>query len=245
MDRSGSPYPDITEYQQAVGSILYAALGSRPDIAYAAGVLGRYNSAPTDQHWAAVKHLLRYLQGTKDLQLTIYMDNDPPGSPDSDIIAYSDADLGGDVDSGKSTSGIVIHAFGILVMWKSQKQRLVATGTMEAELVACMMAKHTIDWLRDIISELETPETPETSRSRPDAPILYCDNQSAVTVVNSGNFSANSRHIRLRAHALIDAVRNEELQVRHIGTTEMLADGLTKPLKGAPFTQFVKDIGLH
>jgi hypothetical protein len=221
-------------------------LGSRPDIAYAAGVLGRYNSAPTDQHWIAIKHLLRYLQGTKELRLTIYdTGSTTNGSTGSDVVAYSDADLGGDVDGGKSTSGIIIHAFNILVMWKSQKQRLVSTGTMEAELVACMVAKQTIDWLKDIISELETPEASKSSRSAPNPSILYCDNQSAVTVINSGNFSANSRHIRLRAHALIDAARSNELIVNHIGTTDMLADGLTKPLKGAPFRKFVKDIGLH
>ena len=51
-------------YMNAVGSLMYLATTTRPDIAYAVGVLARFNSNPGIVHWKAVKHLFRYLKGT-------------------------------------------------------------------------------------------------------------------------------------------------------------------------------------
>jgi len=97
---------DARTYQKAIGSILYAALGTRPDITYAISVLGRYAAQPSTLHWEAVEHLLRYLQGTSDNKLTIY---DPSlGHHSQSILYYADADLGGEADTSKSTSGIVV-----------------------------------------------------------------------------------------------------------------------------------------
>jgi hypothetical protein len=106
--------PDLGEqpcdrgtYQKAIGSILYAALSTRPDITYPTSVFGRYAAQPSTLHWEAVKHLLRFLQGTSNYKLTIY---DPSLRHDSSILCYADANLGGEADTGKSTSGIVIYA---------------------------------------------------------------------------------------------------------------------------------------
>jgi hypothetical protein len=63
---------DARTYQKAIGSILYAALGTRPDITYGTSLLGRYAAQPSIIHWEAVKHLLRYLRGTSAYKLTIY-----------------------------------------------------------------------------------------------------------------------------------------------------------------------------
>jgi hypothetical protein len=99
---------DPRMYQKAIGLILYAALGSCPDITYATSVFGRYAAQPSTLHCEAVKHLLGYLQGTSDYKLTIY---DPsPGHDSQSILCYADADLGGQADTSKSTSGIVVYA---------------------------------------------------------------------------------------------------------------------------------------
>jgi len=65
---------DARTYRKAIGSIVYAALGTRPDITYSTSVIGRYAAQPSTLHWEAMKHLLRYLRGTSDTKLTI---NDP------------------------------------------------------------------------------------------------------------------------------------------------------------------------
>jgi len=127
------PFDDRT-YQKAIGSILYAALGTRPDITYATSVLGRYAAQPSTLHWEAVKHLLRYLRGTSDYKLTIY--DSSLGHDSQSILCYADADLGGEADTSKSNSGIVVYALGTLVIWKSKKQSVVAQSTMQAEMIA-------------------------------------------------------------------------------------------------------------
>jgi len=138
------PFHDRT-YPKAIGSILYATLGTCPDITYVTSVLGRYAAQPSTLHWEALKHLLRYLRGTSDYKLTIY---DPSLGHDSQsILCYADAGLGGEADMGKSTSGIVVYALGTLVIWKSRKQSVVAQSTMQAEMIATVYSKVQIDWL--------------------------------------------------------------------------------------------------
>ena len=108
-------------YMNAVGSMMYLATTTRPDIAYAAGVLARFNSNPGITHWKAVKHLLRYLKGTMDMKLTYGPD---PSNPDL-FIGFSDANFGGDKDNGKSTTGYMIKVGSGAVCWSSKLQPIV------------------------------------------------------------------------------------------------------------------------
>ena len=98
---------DARTYQKPIGSILYAALGSRLDITFATSVLGRYAAQPSTLRWEPIRHLLRYLRGTSDYRLTIYDPNlrhDSSLGPDSQcVLCYADADLGGEADTSKST----------------------------------------------------------------------------------------------------------------------------------------------
>jgi len=130
-------------YQKAVGSILYAALGTRPDITYAINVLYRSVAQPSMLHWEAIKHLLRYLHGTSEYKLMI---QDPKLQHDSNFIeCYANANLGGDADSSKSTSEIIIVGLGILGLWRSKKQTLVAQSTMQAGMIATAYGKVQLD----------------------------------------------------------------------------------------------------
>jgi len=224
---------DTGMYQKAVGSILYAALGTRPDITYAISVLGRYAAQPSTLHWEAIKHLLRYLRGTCEYKLTIY---DPRLQHDSNsIVCYADADLGGEADSSKSTSGIIIFALGILVLWRSKKQTLVAQSTMQAEMIATAYGKVQVDWLRDVISEIELGA--DMTRC------IFNDGLNCVTTLNSGNFQSESRHLRLKYHTIHEAIAKGEIEIKHVAGTEMLADALTKALGGVKLGEFAKEIG--
>ena len=92
---------DKIPYASAVGSIMYAQVCTRPDIAYVVGMLGRYQSNPGINHWKAVKKVLRYLQGTKDYMLT-YRRTD-----NLEIIGYFDFDYAGCKDTKKSSSSYI------------------------------------------------------------------------------------------------------------------------------------------
>ena len=98
------PEFDKAIYCQAVGSIMYAALSTRPDLTHAISLLGRYACDPSIHHWNAVKRLLRYVKWTIHLQL--YLNN--WSSNEQSVTIYADADFARDCDEAKSTTGLVV-----------------------------------------------------------------------------------------------------------------------------------------
>jgi len=90
-------------YLHAIGELTWLANGTRPDIAYAAGVLARFNNCAGKAEWIAVKHLLHYIKGTIDYKLH-YGPHPHPAA----FASFSDADFAGDVNSAKSTTGFVL-----------------------------------------------------------------------------------------------------------------------------------------
>ena len=133
-------------YCSVVGSLMYSAVCTRPDIAYAVSVLGRYLANLRNEHWVAAKKVLEYLQKTKDHML-VYREVD-----DLQVIGYADADLAGCTDDRKSTTGFIFTLAGGVISWKSSKQSLVDSSTMEVEIVACYETGAHGKWLRNFIS---------------------------------------------------------------------------------------------
>ena len=132
-------------YASAVGSLMYAQVCTRPDIAFIVGVLGRYLSNLGQAHWVAVKKVMRYLQRTKDYMLVYRkMEN-------LEVLGYTDSDFAGCSDDLKSTSGYIFMMAGGAISWKSVKQTLRASSTMQAEFVACYGAATQAIWLKNFI----------------------------------------------------------------------------------------------
>lgn len=123
-------------YSSAIGSLMYAQVCTRPDIAYIVGMLGRYLSNPGMDRWKAAKRVMQYLQRTKDYMLTYRR------SDQLEIIGYSDSDFAGCQDSRRSTSCYIYLLAGGAISWKSAKQTLIATSTMAAEFIACYEASN-------------------------------------------------------------------------------------------------------
>ncbi|XP_034685753.1 secreted RxLR effector protein 161-like [Vitis riparia] len=121
-------------YAYVVGSLMYAQTCTRPDISFAVGMLGRYQSNSGMNHWKAAKKVMRYLRGTKDCMLTFKR------SDNLEVIGYTDSDFAGCVDSRKSTFGYIYLLAGAAISWKSDKQTIIAASTMEAKFVACFEA---------------------------------------------------------------------------------------------------------
>ncbi len=134
-------------YQSAIGSLMYLSVGTRPDITYAVSSLSRYSANPTKEHWSAVKRVMRYVKGTT--KLGIYYSNENS----NELIGYSDADWGGDINDRKSTSGYIFKLNGGAVSWRSKKQSGVALSTAEAEYVALSAAAQEAMWLKQLMSE--------------------------------------------------------------------------------------------
>ena len=120
-------YMKSVPYLSAVGSLMYLAVGTCPDIAFAVGALSRFNANPGRAHWKQVRHVFKYLAGTWDLSLCY-----GPGQDSTQLQIFSDADYVGDVDSACSTTGYTIFIGKSLVDWSSKWQPVVAKSTTES-----------------------------------------------------------------------------------------------------------------
>lgn len=135
-------------YASTVGSLMFAMICTRPDIAHAVGVVSRYMANPGREHWNVVKRILRYIKGTSSVALCY-------GGLDFIVKGYVDSDCAGDLDKSKSTTGYVFTLIGGAVSWVSKLQSVVANSTTEAEYVAATQASKEAVWLKMIMEELE------------------------------------------------------------------------------------------
>jgi hypothetical protein len=137
---------DQLRYSQIIGSLMYLASATRPDISYAVSRLSRYMTNPGDAHWQALERVMRYLKGTLDHGLHY------TGSP-SVLEGYSDSNWITDSEDIKATSGYLFTLAGGAVSWKSCKQTILTRSAMEAELVALDSASVEAEWLRVLLSD--------------------------------------------------------------------------------------------
>ncbi|CAB3236781.1 unnamed protein product [Arctia plantaginis] len=148
-------------YRQAVGALAYLMVGTRPDIAYAVGVASRKLDNPSNQDVTKVKRILRYLKGTTNWGLTYRRNSDKK------LMCFSDSDHGGDLETGRSTSGMVCMYAGGIIAWKSHRQASVAILSTEAEVVAASETAREIMWLKVLMASIQHTD---------DIPVLYVDN---------------------------------------------------------------------
>jgi ribonuclease HI len=205
-------------YMSLVGSLLYAAITTRLDIAYAVNVLSRHMLNPTDAHWQAGKRILRYLQGTRNLGLSFKKSS----ANEFQIEAYSDADWAGDQEDRKSTTGYVIRLNGSVVSWVSKKQATIALSSAEAEYMAISAAMQEIKWIEQLLTELNVKVT-RTAQ-------LFCDNQAAIAISQNDVHHARTKHIDIRHHYIREAIHKKEVNLSWIRSEDQLADIFTKAL---------------
>lgn len=142
---NGEASVDETLYRSVIGSLRYLVL-TRPDLTYSVGVMSRYMQSPTTTHLAAVKQILRYVKGTLNLGC-VYEKNQKNG----DLVGYSDSDLAGDIDDRKSTTGVIFFLGKSPITWVSQKQRVVALSSCEAEYIAATTWACQGIWLKKML----------------------------------------------------------------------------------------------
>ena len=121
---------DATLYQSIVGSLCYL-VHTRPDIAFTVGYVSRFMEDHREDHWATVKRLLCYVKGTVDQGISF----PKTGRSRLQLTVFSDADMAGDIDRRRSTSGVLVFLGSAPISWLSLKQKVVALSTCEAEYV--------------------------------------------------------------------------------------------------------------
>ena len=195
---------DATLYRSIIGSLRYL-VNTRPDIAHAVGVGSRFMQKPSSAHWAAVKQILRYVRGTAN-----YGCRYRAGSGKAVLLGYSDSDHAGDIGDRKSTGGHVFFLGENPVSWTSQKQKIVAISSCEAEYVAAAAATCQGVWLSRLLGDLQGREP---TRFR-----LLVDNKSAIALAKNPVHHDRNKHVDVKFHFVRESMEAGQVEVAHVGT---------------------------
>jgi hypothetical protein len=220
-------------YRQAIGSLIHLAIASRPDIAFAVGMVSRFMHNPGKLHWSAVKRIFRYLQGTKNYGIGFEK------CKVAEFKCYSDADWAGDKDDRKSTSGYLFLLAGGPISWGSKKQNSVALSTSEAEYIALSLAIQEGKWIQGLINELFA----EIMEKKFDL-VVFEDNQSCIKMTKNPVNHGRAKHIDIKYHFIRDEIKKNSVFVEYAETKVMLADILTKALPGPRHAELCEKFGL-
>ncbi|KAG7310616.1 hypothetical protein JYU34_003408 [Plutella xylostella] len=216
------------DYRGLIGSLMYIAVGTRPDIAHAVSYLSQFNDCYDESHWKAAKRVIRYLKGNKDLCLNFVKGG-------ISITAYADADWGRNESDRRSYTGYVFKLGESIVSWESRKQRTVALSSTEAEYMAISDACKEALFLRQFLHGI----LGKTLKVK-----MYNDNQSAQNLCKNAMLHARTKHIDIRHHFIREHVLNGIIDVQYLCTSDMIADVFTKPLCKETHYKFVKQLML-
>ena len=227
---------DPKDYQTIVGSLMYIALATKPDISYTVSALGRYNSRPFTSHLTAAKRVLRYLKTTAHHRLHF---GDSSGSGSGKLTGYTDSDWANDSKDRKSQGGHVFIVGGA-VSWQSRKQDLVAASTLEAEYIACSEASREAIWLQQLQRDIEDQPDGHIDEPLP----IYTDSQGALTHITAGITKTRTKHIDVCYHNSRDLHTRAIIRYDYINTNDNPADILTKALPREKHEKFTRAMGV-
>lgn len=209
-----APVSSDVPYREAIGSLMYAAVGTRLDIAFATGKASRAVENPLVKDWQGVKRILRYLVDKQDYGLCYSQAND------DGLVAYCDADFAGDEATSRSTTGFVVLFGGAPIQWRSIRQKMVTTSSTEAEFVSLCTTIKEVICIRKLANELKLIENAPTK--------VYCDNESAIRLAKDDKCSQRTKHMRVQAAYPREQIEFGEVSIEHKKTDLQLADMLTK-----------------
>eukprot|EP00253_Pinus_taeda_P027821 PITA_27821 len=220
-------------YASAVGSLMYAMVCTRPDIAHAVEVLSRFMSKPRKGHWTAVKRVFRYLHGTSDYGLCY---QGRLGLDEVlDIRGFVDAYWARDLDQRRSTSGYVFNLFGGAVSWMSKKQSVVALSTTEAEYMGTTHASKEAVWLQRLCSSMGLVQR---------AIRIDCDSQSAIFLAKNPAYHSKTKHIDVQYHFVRDMIEDKKVLLVKVDTLKNTADALKKYVSSEKFSWCRETMGI-
>jgi hypothetical protein len=207
--------------REKVGSLMFAAVSVRPDIAFAVSYVARFTTHPSTEVCRAVNHIFGYLAGTLELGINFVKELD------SQVIVYCDSDYGSDINDYKSTSGVLVYIGSTVVAWYSSKQTTVAQSSTDAEILAMNFAAKEIVWLRGLLNEMYCPQELPT--------VLRGDSQSAILLSRNPVFHKRTKHVMIKFMYLVECLRESTIINEFVAGIKNWADMLTKSQKKAFF----------
>ena len=220
-----------TPYRKLVGSLMYLAVATRPDIAYAVSRLSSYLDCYGPEHWSAAIRILRYLKGTRDYVLVL------GGTNPLRLSGYSDSDYANCLDTSRSVGGYCFTLGSGMISWSSRKQRTVADSSCYAEYIALHEASHEVVFLRQLLEGLHFLPSEPTQ--------LLCDNDAASRLSEDHVWHSHTKHVRVKYHYIRELVSTGDVSVSRVGSKDNTADILTKPLARVDFHRLRHYLGIR
>ncbi|GJT09367.1 ribonuclease H-like domain-containing protein [Tanacetum coccineum] len=199
----GVPVQDPTLYRSLAGGLQYLTF-TRPDLSYAVQQVCLYMHDPREPHFAALKRILRYVQGTLELGLQLY------ASATTSLVGYTDADWAGCPSTRRSTSGYCVFLGDNLLSWSAKRQHTISRSSTEAEYQGVANVVAETAWIRNLLRELHSPLLTAT--------LVYCDNVSVVYMSANPVQHQHSKHIEIDIHFVRDMVKVGHVRVLHVSS---------------------------
>jgi len=218
-------------YRSLVGSLMYLAVGTRPDISFAVAHLCQFLDCYRHAHWNAAIRVVRYLKGTRLLTLTL------GGDPELDLVGFSDSSHADCPDTARLTMGYCFSVGGAIFTWSSHCQKTVSNSSCEAEYIALSEASREALWLCQFLREIHLLKQSPT--------ILLCDNNGAKALSSDLTHHSRSKHIDVHHHFICECVEDGSLTIWHVPGHDNVADIFTKALPCPDFTRLRPYLGLR
>jgi Reverse transcriptase (RNA-dependent DNA polymerase) len=231
VDPLVSEWATRTPYRELIGSLMYIAIGTRLDIAFAVNKLASFLDCYRIEHWEASIRVLRYLKGTCTLALVL------GGKHPLSLSGYSDSDYANCPTTSCSISGYVFTLGSSTISWCSCKQKTVADSSCYAEYIALHEAAHETVFLRQLLDGIGFPSTTST--------ILRCDNAAATTIAEDHVWHSCIKHIRVKFHYIRELIATGDMTVARCHSSNNVADILTKALAKPIFCRLQSALSLH
>ncbi|CAI6010148.1 unnamed protein product [Closterium sp. NIES-65] len=216
-------------FHSLVGSLMYVAVNTRPDVVFATGQLARVVQCPNEEQVVAGMRVAKYLGQTPTvgLQYSTAVQRRQKGADGVEpgrlfLTAYSDASYALEPENMTSVGGFICCVSGGPTAWESKKQVDQALSSVESEYIALFRAVREIVWQRCLLAELGEEQQGPTP--------LYCDSQGAIAPAKNPVLHGLTKHMRVKWHWTRSMVAAGEVELHYVKATGQRADMMTKRL---------------
>jgi hypothetical protein len=222
---SNSDPVDASAFRFVLGSLMYLACGTRPDLSYAVNMLARFSQQPSSEHWSALDHLIGYLKKNPRRGIKF-------STGTASVKLFVDAGWGG--KHKRLTTGFILQHYGNPITWGSKRQDVVAMSTCAAEYVALSLATQNLANLKIVMDEIDPVMSYE----------ILCNNQAAVLVATDNASRKKIRYLQRVFYFVNDFVRRNRVKLYWIPNSDQLADIFTKRLAANKHRGALSDLNI-
>jgi hypothetical protein len=244
-DIDGSRFSGDFSYASVVGMLMYLCNNTRPEIAFAVNQCARYTHGPTEKHGSYLKHIGKYLKGTRSKGLILNPNRNDPLK----IDCYADADFAGlwnhdneqDPHCVRSRSGFIILIADCPIIWKSKLQTEIALSTMESEYIALSTSCRDLLPVQNLVKEVAIACGATEGDGSHIKSTIFEDNEPCkkLALMELPRMTNRSKHIAIKYHWFRERV-GKDWTVESVSSEDQLADCMTKSLPQFTFEKLRK-----